>query len=177
MPNVEEVLLARVSSITCHTFYSLLNAMGKSYALQGQHPITVFVPSDIAFGTLHEGTVYDLLKDPDKLEELLDFHLVPTRLTRFDVANLMLQLVDQESRINSNAVHSSASTKERALQVDTLAAYPLTVSLVEDKLRVNDREVYEADIVADNGVIHVLNNILWPPGLSEASFRSPLVTC
>src|SRR2546430_10679776 len=99
MPNVEEFLLARVSPSTCYTFHALMNAMGKSYALQGQHSITVFIPNDVAFEALHEGAVYDLLKDTNKLEELLNFHLVPIKLTTSDVASFVLQLADQESNV------------------------------------------------------------------------------
>lgn len=97
MPNVDEVLLARISPLTCYTFHTLLNAVGKSYVLQGQHPTTVFIPSDVAFEALHGRTVYDLLKDVNKLETLLNFHLVPMGLTTSDVPNLALQLVDQEA--------------------------------------------------------------------------------
>src|SRR5437588_13067064 len=111
MPNVEEVLLARVSPLTCYTFHTLMNAVGKSYVLQGQHPITVFVPSDTAFEALHEGAVYDLLKDPAKLEYLLDFHLVPMKLTRSDVASFASQLADQEAPIIPDNVPAAATAR------------------------------------------------------------------
>jgi uncharacterized surface protein with fasciclin (FAS1) repeats len=166
MPNVEEVLLARVSPITCYAFRALLKAIGKSSILQGKHEITVFVPCDVAFETLSGGTVYDLLKDTHKLEELLNFHLVPMRMTRCDVANLAAQFADQ------NTIPNVIRPRSQTLQVGTLSIYPLTVTLIQEELRVNDVKVYEADCVADNGVIHILKDILWPPGLSEASFRS-----
>jgi len=166
MPNVEEVLLARVSPITCYAFRALLKAIGKSYILQGKREITVFVPCDVAFETLSGGTVYDLLKDTNRLEELLNFHLVPMRLTRFDVASLAAQFADQ------NNVPKVIRPRAQTLQVETLSIYPLTITLMQEELRVNDMKVYEADCVADNGVIHIIKDILWPPGLSEASFRS-----
>jgi uncharacterized surface protein with fasciclin (FAS1) repeats len=56
------------------------------------------------------------------------------------------------------------------LQVETLSGYPLTVALTAKELQVNGMKVYEADLVADNGVIHILESILWPPRLSAASF-------
>jgi uncharacterized surface protein with fasciclin (FAS1) repeats len=170
MPNVEDVLLARVSPLTCYTFHALMNAVGKSYALQGQHPITVFVPSDIAFEALRGKTVYDLLKDISKLEELLNFHLVPMGLTTSDVASLALQLANQEAGVVPNTVHAATTTRPRPLQVETLSGYPLTLTLTEQELQVNGMKVYEADIVADNGVIHVLESIVWPPRLSAVSF-------
>src|SRR5260370_3026065 len=170
MPNVEEVLLARVSPSTCYTFHTLLNAVGKSYALQGQHSITVFIPNDVAFEALHEGAVYDLLKDISKLEELLEFHLVPMRLTTLDVASFALQLADQETGVMPSTVRAAATARLRTLQVETLSSYPLTLTLTEEEFQVNGVKVYEADIVADNGVAHILESILWPPRLSEASF-------
>ena len=170
MPNVEEVLLARVSPSTCYTFHALMNAVGKSYALQGQHPITVFMPNDVAFEALHEGAVYDLLKDTNKLEELLNFHFVPMRLTTSDVASFALQLADQEPDVMPSTVRAAATARLRTLQVETLSSYPLILTLTEEELQVNGVNVYEANIVADNGVAHILESILWPPGLSEASF-------
>ena len=170
MPNVEDVLLARVSPLTCYTFHTLMNAVGKSYVMQGQHPITVFVPSDVAFEGLHEGAVYDLLKDVSKLEELLNFHFVPLQLTTSDVASFALQLADQEATTIPDNVRATATARQRTLQVETLSGYPLTVALTAKELQVNGMKVYEADIVADNGVIHILESILWPPGLSAASF-------
>jgi len=147
-----------------------MNAVGKSYALQGQHPITVFIPNDVAFEALHEGAVYDLLKDISKLEELLNFHLVPMELTTSDVANFALQLADQEAPIIPDNVRAATTARLRTLQVETLSSYSLTLTLTEEELQVNGVKVYEANIVADNGVAHIIESILWPPGLSEASF-------
>src|ERR1700724_4631148 len=170
MPNVEEVLLARVSPLTCYTFHTLMNAVGKSYALQGQHPITVFVPGDVAVEGLHEGAVYDLLKDISKLEELLNFHFVPMKLTTSDMASFASKLADREGTVIPDNVRTTVTARRRTLQVETLSGYPLTVTLTEKELQVNGMKVYEADIVADNGVVHILESILWPPGLSAASF-------
>jgi uncharacterized surface protein with fasciclin (FAS1) repeats len=170
MPNIEEVLQARVSPLTCYSFHTLMNAVGKSYALQGQHPMTVFVPSDVAFEALHQKTVYDLLKDISKLEELLNFHLVPMKLTTSEVARLASQLVDQETSRISDTNRAVAPAQPKTLQVETLSGYPLTVTLTESAFQVNGVKVYEADILADNGVVHILERILWPPGLNEDSF-------
>jgi uncharacterized surface protein with fasciclin (FAS1) repeats len=172
MPNIEEVLLARVSPLTCYTFHTLMNAVGMSYVMQGQHPITVFVPNDIAFAGLHEGAVFNLLKDISKLEELLNFHFVPLQLTTSDAASFALQLADQKAPIIPDDVRATAIARRITLQVDTLSGYPLTVTLTEKGLQVNGIEVYEANIVADNGVIHILESILWPPGLTAASFSA-----
>jgi uncharacterized surface protein with fasciclin (FAS1) repeats len=171
MPNIEEVLLARGSPLTCYSFHTLMNAVGKSYVLQGQHPITVFVPSDVAFEALHQKTVYDLLKDISKLEELLNFHLVPMKLTTSDVTRLASQLVDQEPAGLSDTNRAMAPAQPKTLQVETFSGYPLTVTLLESTFQVNSVKVYEADILADNGVVHILERILWPPGLNEDSFR------
>jgi len=147
-----------------------MNAVGKSYVMQGQHPITLFVPNDAAFEGLHEGAVYDLLKDISKLEELLNFHFVPLRLTTPDAASFALQLADQEPSTIPDQDCATATARRTTLQVDTLSGYPLTLTLTERGLQVSGREIYEADIVADNGVIHILESILWPPELSVASF-------
>jgi hypothetical protein len=132
--------------------------------------MTVFVPSDVAFEALHQKTVYDLLKDISKLEELLNFHLVPMKLTTSDVTRLASQLVDQEPAGMSDTHRAVAPAQPKTLQVETLSGYPLTITLTKSTFQVNDVKVYEADILADNGVVHILERILWPPGLNEDSF-------
>ncbi len=175
MPNVEEILLTRASPLTCYTCHSLMKAVGKSYVLQGQHPITVFAPSDAAFNALHEGVVYDLLKDTEKLESLVNFYLVPMKLTTPEITTLAAQLAEQEAEIMPNVGRVVVTTRPITLQVETLSGYPLTLTLT-NTLHVNGAKVEEPDLMADNGVVHILDTVLWPPGLSEASFgeRSPL---
>jgi uncharacterized surface protein with fasciclin (FAS1) repeats len=108
--------------------------------LKGPGPFTVFAPTDEAFAKLPAGTLDTLLKPENKatLQRVLTYHVVPGRVPAADVAKI-----------------SSA----KAVSGDSL---PITVSgrtVMVDKAR-----VVKTDIAASNGVIHVIDTVLLPPG-------------
>ena len=106
--------------------------------MKGEGPFTVFAPSDDAFAALPEGTVEDLLKpeNKDKLVEILTYHVVPGKVMAADVTGK-----------NTNA----ASVQGGELMVDGT-----------DGVKVNGATVTQADIVAANGVIHVVDTVILP---------------
>ena len=91
-------------------------------------------PTNAAFDALPEGTVDDLLADIPKLTEILTYHVV------------------------SGSVLSTDLTTG---PVDTLEGSPVYI-VVGDDVMVNDADVTAADIVASNGVIHVIDEVLIP---------------
>ena len=101
---------------------------------------TVFAPTDDAFAKLGEDTVNDLLADPDKLRDILLYHVVPG--TAVDAATAL----------------SLAGTTVTTANDDDIA-----VSLGDGKLFVNMSEVIATDIVASNGIIHLIDSVLIPP--------------
>ena len=107
-------------------------------ALKGQGPLTVFAPTDEAFAKLPAGTVENLLKpeNKDKLTAVLTYHVVPGRVTADQVVNL-----------------SSAKTiNGRSLQISSM----------DGKVMVDNARVTSTDIMASNGVIHVLDSVVIP---------------
>jgi len=106
--------------------------------LKGPGPFTVFAPTDAAFKKLPKGTLASLLKpeNKDKLVKILTYHVVPSKVMAADVAG-------------------------KHLAVTTVEGDQLTVN-GRHGVRVNDAHVTKADIVADNGVIHVINKVLLP---------------
>ena len=106
--------------------------------LKGPGPFTVFAPTDAAFKKLPKGTFAILLKpeNKDKLVKILTYHVVPSKVMAADVAG-------------------------KHLAVTTVEGDQLTVN-GRHGVRVNDAHVTKADIVADNGVIHVINKVLLP---------------
>ncbi len=99
-------------------------------------PFTVFAPTDDAFDNLPQGTVNRLLEDPEKLTAILAYHIVLGRFTSADAARLA----------------SSVTTIEGSdLRVATTP--PLTV---------NGAQVMHPDLLADNGVIHAIDQVLIP---------------
>jgi uncharacterized surface protein with fasciclin (FAS1) repeats len=118
------------------TLVTAVQAAGLEEVLRGDGPFTVFAPTDEAFAALPEGALEGLLADTEALTAVLTYHVVAGRITS-----------DQLSE---------------GQQVTTVQGQTLTISLGSGA-RVNDANIQAADIVADNGVIHVIDAVLLPP--------------
>ncbi|MDR9401849.1 MAG: fasciclin domain-containing protein [Halothece sp. Uz-M2-17] len=109
--------------------------------LQGEGPFTVFAPTNQAFATLPDGVVEFLLQPENKdlLVDVLTYHVV-----------------------------SGAVTSEQIEPgtVDALGG-GLAVAVSGDRVIVNNASVIQADIEASNGVIHAVNQVLLPEGLTD----------
>lgn len=104
--------------------------------LKGEGPFTVFAPTDDAFNKLHAGTVEGLLDDIPTITNILLYHVVPGKVMAADVVNL-----------------SSA---------DTALGQQVTISVMGDKVMINDAQFIITDIEASNGVIHVIDSLIIP---------------
>lgn len=120
------------------TLIAAIDRAGLEPTLAGEGPFTVFAPSDEAFAQLPEGTVDSLLAEPDKLAEVLTYHVVPGRVTAADVVGL-------------------ATAR-------TVQGEELRVS-VDGSVHVDGARVISADIEASNGLIHVIDRVLLPAGI------------
>lgn len=118
-----------------------VTAAGLEQNLTGQEPYTVFAPTDAAFKALPKGTVDNLLKpeNKDKLVKLLGYHVVPGRVT---------------------------SSELKSGNVKTVEGQPVKVSVNTGAsvVTVNGAKVTQADIPASNGIVHVVDKVLLPPG-------------
>lgn len=103
---------------------------------------TVFAPTDAAFDALPEGTVEALLEDPETLSDILLYHVV-------------------SGKVNSDAALTVANSTDN--QVETANTDNVALSAVDSMLYVNNAVVTTADVMADNGVIHVIDKVLMPP--------------
>ena len=122
------------------TLIAAAKAAGLADALATKKGITVFAPTDKAFARLPKGTVENLLKpeNKDKLAAILLYHVVPKEVLAADVPT-------------------------KPAMVPTLdGSATLTVRRHGQKVRVNTSRVTQADISADNGVIHVIDRVLLP---------------
>ena len=108
--------------------------------LKSKGPFTVFAPTDDAFAKLPKGTVEGLLKDIPKLKAVLTYHVVPGKVMAADVVKLKSAKTvhGQEVKIDASKWHLHKSVK------------------------VNDANIVKADLVADNGVIHVIDKVILP---------------
>lgn len=121
------------------TLLAAAKAAGLVEALKGDGPLTVFAPTDAAFAALPEGTVESLLKpeNKQKLVDILTYHVVP------------------------GAVQALGALQ--AGEAATLQGESVAFRLDGGRLKVNDSTVVANDILASNGVIHVIDQVLLPP--------------
>lgn len=122
------------------TLVTALQATGLDDTLDDANAsFTVFAPTDAAFEALGEETISALLADTDKLSKILTYHVLA-------------------SKVNAEAAISSAGNT-----VDTVNGAKIALSLSGDNLLVNTSTVTVTDVMADNGVIHVIDAVLMPP--------------
>ncbi len=117
------------------TLAAALEAAGLVETLQGEGPFTVFAPTDDAFAKLPEGALDGLLANPEQLEAVLLLHVVDGKVTAADVGGL------------EQATAMSGGT----LTIDT-----------SDGVKIGAATVVSADVMASNGVIHVIDTVLLP---------------
>jgi uncharacterized surface protein with fasciclin (FAS1) repeats len=134
VPTVNIVEVA-TSAGTFNTLLAAAKAAGLAETLAGPGPFTVFAPTDEAFAALPAGTVEALLKDPARLKAILLYHVVSGTVMAKDVAAL-----------------TSAKTLEGGT---------LTINTTRGVM-INDATVTKADVIASNGVIHVIDKVLLP---------------
>jgi uncharacterized surface protein with fasciclin (FAS1) repeats len=120
------------------TLVAAVQAAGLVETLKGAGPFTVFAPTDEAFAKLPAGTVEGLLKpeNKDKLIAILTYHVVAGKVMAADVAG---------KKTMAKSVQGSEITVDGTKGVMVDAANVVT-----------------ADIVADNGVIHVIDAVIMP---------------
>ena len=138
------------------TLVAALEAAGLADELQGEGPFTVFAPTDAAFAALPKATLDELLADPSgDLTQTLLYHVVAGEIY-FD------NLSD-------------------GLTATTLQGDSLTFNITPAGATVNGLEILFADLVASNGVIHVIDGILMPPagdvskGMTETEMMTETV--
>ena len=122
-----------------------VKAAGLVSALQGKGPFTVFAPTDAAFAKLPAGTVEGLLKDPKALSNILLYHVL------------------------SGEVKAAAVTD--GLTAKTLQGSPVTFKMMDGKPMINGANITATDIMASNGVIHVIDSVILPPAAAAARRR------
>jgi len=123
---------------TFSTLLTAATAAGLVETLQGDGPFTVFAPTDAAFAALPKGTLEGLLADPAALKKVLLYHVVSGKVTADQVVAL-----------------SSA---------DSVEGSPIAIAVKDGSVVLNDKaKVVTTDVMASNGVIHVIDSVLLPP--------------
>ena len=120
------------------TLAAALQAAGLVDTLKGAGPFTVFAPTDEAFAKLPKGTVEDLLKPENKakLTAILTYHVVAGKVMAADVVKLT--------------------------EAKTVQGGSVKVSTMGGGVMIDNAHVVKADIMASNGVIHVIDTVIMP---------------
>ena len=133
------------------TLLAAAKAAGLAGALSGDGPLTVFAPTDEAFGALPAGTIASLLEseNKDQLASILKFHVIA-------------------GRVGSDALADGA-------MLDTLAGARVTISAAEDGFTINGARIVATDIDASNGVVHVIDRVMLPPQRMSRNEASQMI--
>jgi uncharacterized surface protein with fasciclin (FAS1) repeats len=132
MPTIVDIA---VQAGSFKTLVQAVQAAGLVETLSGEGPFTVFAPTDEAFAQIPAETLQAVLADKEQLTAILTYHVVPGKLMAADVV--------------------------RSTQLQTVQGQSITVS-TEGGVRVDDANVVQTDIEADNGVIHVIDKVIMP---------------
>lgn len=125
------------------TLVAAVSAAGLVDTLNGAGPFTVFAPTDEAFAALPPGVLDALLLPENKetLVKILTYHVVPGTVLAADVTDGEVATVEGQTVTFSTA----------------------------DGVTVNGAKVIQADVMADNGVIHVIDAVILPPDVDPAA--------
>lgn len=132
--HAKDIVDTAVGAGNFKTLATALKAAGLIDTLKGTGPFTVFAPTDAAFAKIPKADLEALLKDKAKLTAVLTYHVVAGKVMAADV---------------------------KAGQVKTVQGSSLTVTTMGG-VKVNNANVTATDIVADNGVIHVIDTVVIP---------------
>ena len=117
------------------TLAKALEVAGLIGTLKGEGPFTVFAPNDAAFAKIDPKELDALLADRERLTAVLTYHVVAGRVTAADVATL----------------DSATSLQGGRIEIGH-----------NDGVQVDGAEVIQADVEASNGVIHVIDRVIFP---------------
>lgn len=132
----KDIVDTAVAAGSFKTLVKLVTEAGLVDTLKGAGPFTVFAPTDAAFAKVPKATLAKLGKDKALLKKVLLYHVVAGSVKAADVVKL-----------------TSAKTVEGA---------KVTIKVSGKNVMINKAKVVKADVVASNGVIHVIDAVLIP---------------
>jgi uncharacterized surface protein with fasciclin (FAS1) repeats len=135
-----DIVDVAVGAGSFNTLAAALGAAGLVDTLKGTGPFTVFAPTDAAFAKLPAGTVENLLKPENRAQliSILTYHVVPGDIR-------------------------AAQLLGKVTPATTVQGARVSVNGQGGRVRVNGVNVTSADVLASNGVIHVIDTVLMPP--------------
>ena len=128
------------------TLVAAVKAAGLAETLSGDGPFTVFAPTDAAFAAIPEETLKALLlpENKEQLTNILTYHVVPGKLTAADVAGMTTMTTVQGAKLTI-ALDKAENGDLQGVMLD-------------------DARIVGTDVVASNGLIHVIDGVVMPSG-------------
>jgi uncharacterized surface protein with fasciclin (FAS1) repeats len=126
------------TAVSAGSFTTLVTAVQKAglvETLKGEGPFTVFAPTDEAFAKIPADKLNALLADKEALKKVLTYHVVPGKVMAKDVVKLQ----------------SAKTVEGQSIKIDTAMG-----------VKVDNANVIKTDIIASNGVIHVIDTVILP---------------
>lgn len=117
------------------TLVELVTAAGLAETLSGEGPFTVFAPTNDAFAALPEEVVAYIVANPELLTSILTYHVVPGAILSTDLSTMMAATVEGDE---------------------------ISVEVSDAGVKIDGVNVTTADIVASNGVVHIIDGVLLP---------------
>ena len=130
MPDIVDIA---VNTEGFSTLVAAVTAASLVETLKTPGPFTVFAPTDDAFAKLPPGTIQTLVQNPPQLARILTYHVVSGKLTKADLAK----------------VDSVTSVEGSPISINCNGVF-----------EVKNATVIASDIEADNGIIHVIDNVI-----------------
>ena len=135
--------------------------------LSGPGPFTIFVPTDEAFDRLSGDQQVNLLHDPGKLAKVMKYHVVPGLYTADNLLDyVFLKTLDGlHVKVWANIHETPLGEAEVDIGGDALnyIARNTVTTAVRKSIKINGGHILQADVSADNGIIHVIDKVLVPP--------------
>lgn len=137
---MKDIVQVAVEAGSFETLVTAVKAADLVETLKGKGPFTVFAPTDAAFAKLPKGALDGLIADKSALTSVLTYHVVAGKVLAADV-------------ITKSAVA-------------TVNGQSIDIKVSGGKVYVNGAQVVKTDILASNGVIHVIDGVLMPKAAS-----------
>ncbi len=131
----KDIVDTAVAAGSFNTLATALKAAGLVETLKGKGPFTVFAPTDEAFAKIPSADLQALLADKARLTRVLTYHVVPGRVMAADVVKLTEAVTVEGQPLRIDASHG---------------------------VKVNGANVVKPDVLASNGVIHVVDAVILP---------------
>ncbi|MEG0308029.1 MAG: fasciclin domain-containing protein [Clostridium sp.] len=138
--NSKDIVDIAVSDGRFQTLVTALKAAGLVDTLKGEGPFTVFAPTDDAFAKISASKIDELLKPENKevLANILTYHVTPNKITAADVVKL-----------NGKEIEMVNGAKAK-------------IMVKNNEVFIDGAKVIITDIMAKNGIIHVIDTVMMP---------------